>query len=52
MFLCPFVCGARGRVDTEASRDYALEFDTQYVPLNTYTLDVDYTDITVQVKFT
>ena len=40
-----------GHTDTVASKKYALEYDTQYIPLDIYTLDVDYTDVDVQVSF-
>lgn len=36
--------------DTEMAREYELEIDTQYLPLSIYTLDVDYTDVSVQVR--
>lgn len=35
--------------DTELSRVYELEHDTQFLPLGIYTPDVDYTDTAVQV---
>lgn len=36
--------------DTEAARENRLEYDAEYVPLNVYTQDVDYTDVSVQAR--
>ena len=37
--------------DTNLAREYELEIDTQYLPLDIYTLEADYTDVTVQVNW-
>ncbi|CAN0336892.1 unnamed protein product [Ascophyllum nodosum] len=42
--------GHFARDHTVASKKYALEYDTQYIPLDIYTLDVDYTDVDVQAS--
>ena len=36
--------------DTTLAREYDLEISSQFVPLGVYTLEVDYTNIDVQVK--
>lgn len=36
--------------DTNLAREYELEIDTQFVPLNIYTRVVDYPDVEVQVR--
>ena len=44
-------CLSRGIVtDTNLAREYELEIDTQYLPLDIYTLEADYTDVNVQVN--
>lgn len=35
--------------DLNVARYYEIGIDTQYVPLNVYTRDVDYADVEVQV---
>lgn len=37
--------------DTELARVYELEIETQYIPVNVYTREVDYPDVAVQVNF-
>lgn len=36
--------------DSSLAREYELEFDSQYIPLNIYTREVDYPDVQVQVS--
>lgn len=40
----------RTTADTELAREYSLHVDTEYLPLNIYTREVDYTDPEVQVR--
>ena len=56
--LCPLLCrpclppplSVALTVDSDVARAYELEVDSQYVQLRIYTQEVDYQDITVQVR--
>ena len=51
--VCVYVCVCvivPPNADTTLAREYDLEITSQFVPLGVYTLEVDYTNIAVQVK--